>query len=136
VIVLDTGPLYAAADRSDAHHDECASVLEDLERPLVIPVTVVIETSYLVEHRLGPDAEARFLTEFLGEDYRVEQLTAGDLRRMAELVHRYADMPLGAVDASVVAIAERLGVSEVVTLDRRHFSVVRPAHTGAFTLLP
>ena len=65
----------------------------------VIPVTVVIETSYLVEHRLGPDAEARFLTELLGEDYRVEQLTAGDLRRMAELVHRYADMPLGAVDA-------------------------------------
>jgi len=136
VIVLDTGPIYAAADRSDAHHDECASVLEDLERPLVIPVTVVIETSYLVEHRLGPDAEARFLTELLGEDYRVEQLAAGDLRRMAELVHRYADMPLGAVDASVVAIAERLGVSEVVTLDRRHFSVVRPAHIGAFTLLP
>ena len=53
MIVLDTGPLYAAADRSDARHDECASVLEDLERPLVIPVTVVIETSYLVETSLG-----------------------------------------------------------------------------------
>ena len=85
---------------------------------------------------MGPDAEARFLTELLGEDYRVEQLAAGDLRRMAELVRQYADMPLGAVDASVVAIAERLGVSEVVTLDRRHFSVVRPVHVGAFTLLP
>lgn len=88
MIVVDTGPLYAAADSSDAHHDECAAVLEDLERPLVMPVSV--ETSYLVEHRLGPDAEARFLTERLGEEYRVEQLAASDLRRMADLVRRYA----------------------------------------------
>jgi predicted nucleic acid-binding protein len=66
----------------------------------------------------------------------VEDLVVADLLRMSELVATYADMPLGAVDASVVAIAERLDVTSIATLDRRHFSVVRPRHIAAFTLLP
>ncbi|HEY6747933.1 MAG TPA: PIN domain-containing protein [Mycobacteriales bacterium] len=63
-------------------------------------------------------------------------LTAADCARMAELVRRYGDLPLGTTDASVVAVAERLDVTEVATLDRRHFTVVRPRHTTALTLLP
>jgi uncharacterized protein len=55
---------------------------------------------------------------------------------MAALVEQYADLPLGAVDASVIALAERLGIPEVATLDRRHFSVVRPLHVPTFHLLP
>jgi predicted nucleic acid-binding protein len=55
---------------------------------------------------------------------------------MAELVRKYADLPLGAVDASVVAIAERLGVREIATLDRRHFSVARPRHAEVFSIVP
>lgn len=134
--VADTGPLYAAADTSDAHHDECSEILQGLPRPIVVPISVVVETSYLIERRLGPEAEERFLNEVAGEDFRVQQLTGDDLRRMAQLVHQYADMPLGAVDASVVAVAERLGVTELATLDRRHFTVVRPDHVDAFTLVP
>ena len=42
----------------------------------------------------------------------------------------------GTVDASVVAVGERLGITEVATVDRRHFSMVRPRHVGGFTLLP
>ena len=61
---------------------------------------------------------------------------AADFARMAELVRRYGDLPLGTTDASAVAVAERLDVTEVATLDRRHFSVVRPHHTTALTLLP
>ena len=55
---------------------------------------------------------------------------------MAELVVRYGDLPLGTTDASVVALAERLKIDEVATLDRRHFAVVRPSHTSALKLLP
>jgi uncharacterized protein len=66
----------------------------------------------------------------------VDQLGDDDLTRMAELVTTYADMPLGAVDASVVAVAERIAATTIMTLDRRHFSVVRPRHAAAFTLLP
>ena len=136
MIVCDTGPLYAAADSSDAHHDDCSDLLNGLPRPLVVPISVVVETSYLIEHRLGPAAEARFLTELADGDFRVEQLSQGDLRRAAALVTQYADLPLGAVDASVVAVAERLGAAEIATLDRRHFLIIRAAHIGAFCLLP
>jgi uncharacterized protein len=55
---------------------------------------------------------------------------------MAELVESYLDLPLGIVDAAVVAIAERLALTEIATLDHRHFSVVRPRHVPAFSLLP
>jgi uncharacterized protein len=67
---------------------------------------------------------------------RVEQVTTDDPQRMADLVEQYADMPLGTVDAAVIAIAERLDIHRIATLDRRHFSVVRPRHTTALTLLP
>ena len=63
-------------------------------------------------------------------------VTTTDLQRMAQLVREYADLPLGAVDASVIAISERLGASEVATLDLRHFTVVRPLHVKSLTLLP
>jgi uncharacterized protein len=134
--VCDTGALYAAADRSDAHHVECSELLERLSRPLIVPISVVVETSYLTEHRLGPDAEKRFLTELTNEDYRIEQLSIADLRRIATLIEQYADLPLGMVDASVVAVAERLGATDIATLDRRDFSVVRPSHINAFSLVP
>jgi uncharacterized protein len=60
----------------------------------------------------------------------------GDWLRIAELVATYGDLPLGTVDASVVAAAERLDITDIATVDRRHFGVVRPGHTDAFTLLP
>jgi predicted nucleic acid-binding protein len=63
-------------------------------------------------------------------------LTAADLERMAELVETYSDFPLGLVDASVIAVAERLNADAIATLDHRHFSVVRPRHLPAFKLLP
>ena len=59
-----------------------------------------------------------------------------DYERMAELVGQYANLDLGAADASIVAIAERMGISQIATVDRRDFSVVRPKHIPAFELLP
>jgi len=66
----------------------------------------------------------------------VEALTPGDWERVAELVDTYADLHLGGVDASLIALAERLDLREIATLDRRHFTVVRPRHIEAFELLP
>lgn len=62
--------------------------------------------------------------------------TPADFVRMAELMERYADFPLGGTDASVIALAERLGSDTIITLDRRNFTVVRPRHLERFTLLP
>jgi predicted nucleic acid-binding protein len=102
---------------------------------LLVPSTVVTEVCQLVERRQGSKAEAAFLQSF-GSGLTLVDLTAEDLTRMSRLVETYANLPLGAVDASVIAIAERLNIAEVATLDRRHFTVVRPAHTGSLILLP
>lgn len=84
----------------------------------------------------GSRAEAGFLQSVADGDFTLIDLTRKDVSRMAELVLQYGDLPLGTTDASVIALAERLGVAEVATLDKRHFTVVRPSHVEALTLLP
>jgi hypothetical protein len=80
--------------------------------------------------------EATFLRSLGDGELELVELIPADLSRMAALVTQYADLPLGTTDASVIALAERLGVTEVATLDRRHFTVVRPGHVDTLTLLP
>lgn len=101
-----------------------------------MPTLVVTEVVYLLASRLGTEPEVRFLGDLAAGAFTVEPVAAADWLRIAELVARYRDLPLGTVDASVVAAAERLGVREVATVDRRHFTVVRPQHVDTFTLLP
>jgi uncharacterized protein len=97
---------------------------------------VVAEVASLVGTRLGCDPEVRFLGDLAAGTLICDPVQAGDWLRIAELVSRYRDLPLGTVDASVVAAAERHHATTIATLDRRHFSVVRPAHLAAFELLP
>jgi predicted nucleic acid-binding protein len=136
VIACDTGPIVAALNVNDSRHRTCLDLLERHEGPLLVPAPVLTEVCYLLESRSGPKAEAAFLRALHRGELVLVDLVPADLARMADLVETYSDMPLGAVDAAVVAIAERLGLVEVATLDRRHFTVVRPKHVPAFTLLP
>jgi predicted nucleic acid-binding protein len=103
---------------------------------LVVPDLVIPEVSYLLAAGARSDVEAEFLRSLSGGRLVVEHATEADLARAAELVGTYADLRLGTVDSTVVAVAERLRATEIATLDRRHFSVVRPKHVPAFTLLP
>ncbi|MEJ3748293.1 PIN domain-containing protein [Actinomycetes bacterium KLBMP 9797] len=137
MIVVDTGVLYALADRRDAHHHACVRWLAATQKPLIVPPPVIAEACYLIGNHLGAEAEAVFLEAFgPGQTFSLGDLLERDLPRMAALVRKYSDLPLGGTDAAVIAIAERLGAIEVATVDRRHFSVVRPRHVSAFTLLP
>jgi len=95
----------------------------------------VSEVAHFIGSRLPWQAEVRFLGD-LAANFVMEPVHVADPLRMAELVATYHDLPLGTVDASVIAAAERHGLSEIATLDRRHFSVVRPRHVASFTLLP
>lgn len=133
VAVVDAGPLYAAADLDDAAHDESLGALKRALH-LVIPALVVAEVTYFIGTRLGSLAESKFLAGLAEMD--VEGPLGQDWLRMAELVNEYSDFPLGGTDASVIATAERLQVTTVITLDRRHFGAVRPRHCPALTLLP
>ncbi len=111
-------------------------MLETHPGPLIVPTLVITEVAYLIASRLGWQAETRFLGDLAAGEMSLEPVDPKDILRIAELVARYHDLPLGTVDASVIAVAERLGVTEVATLDRRHFTVVRPRHVEAFNLLP
>jgi uncharacterized protein len=103
---------------------------------LLVPILVVAEVAYLLGSRLGAESEVRFLGALAAGRLLAEDVAAEDWLRVAQLVARYRNLPLGTVDASVVAASERLGITTLLTLDRRHFGVVRPSHAAAFELLP
>src|SRR5439155_506502 len=98
------------------------------------PALIITEVCYFIERNLSPRVEERFLRGLNG--YTIEAPAPEDWQRMADLVHQYADFPLGAADASVIALAERLGTDTLITLDHRHFGAVRPRHCPSFRLLP
>ncbi len=132
--IVDTGPLYAALDADDAAHQRSLVALRRTDLRLVIPTLVVAETSYLAGKYLGAAAESAFLAGLA--QFEVQAPSPEDWPRIATLVARYADFPLGGTDASVIALAERLDTDLIITLDYRHFRAVRPRHREQFRLLP
>lgn len=134
IAVVDAGLLFAAANADDVNHERSLGVLERVDLELVVPAMVVAEATYLIATRMGPQVEARFLRGLEGFD--VEAPIPQDWQRIGDLVEQYGDLRLGGTDASVIALAERIGARTVITLDRRHFTVVRPSHCEAFELLP
>lgn len=135
MLVVDTSVLLAAADTADPDHHSCTEAIQDAG-PLVTTALVVAETAYLIGRQLGAAAEARFFRAVAEGELQIETVTPTDARRIAELIEIYADLGLGGTDASLIAIAERLKLTRLATLDRRHFSVVRPVHAAAFDLVP
>lgn len=136
MLVVDTGPIAAAAATRDRHHSRSVQLLAGAARPLVVPALVVTEVAYFLADRLGQPAERAFARSISTGELIVEPVEPRDWERIEELLDEYGDLPLGIVDASIVAICERLGATTLATLDRRHFSVVRPRHCPALTLLP
>ena len=86
--------------------------------------------------REGARAEAAFVRTMAAGEFRLEALDEADLARSADLMDAYADFPIGLVDASIVAVAERLEITDLLTTDRRHFGAIRPAHCERLRLLP
>ena len=135
MIIVDSGVLVAAVDRDDRHHQACTALLDRPGERFVIPAGVIVEVCWLLGRRVSADAAAAFLRG-LAAGPAIEALTPADYDRVADLVVTYRDLPLGTVDAMVVAVAERLKVTTIATIDRRDFTVVRPAHASHFDLLP
>lgn len=135
-LVLDTGPLYASIDRSDADHTRCRRLIEQSSEPLVVPAPVLVEIDYLIQRSLHAGVLVALLKDIVGGAYDVAEVTLADHRRISELCDRYADSDIGYVDAAVFAIVERLNEPKLATLDRRHFSMMRPRHVESLQLLP
>ena len=135
MLVVDTSVLLAAADTADPDHHSCTEAIQHAS-PLVTTALVVAETSYLIGRQLGGAAEAGFFRAVADGELQIEAITPADARRIADLIETYADLGLGGTDASLIVTAERPKLTRIATLDRRHFSVVRPAHATAFELVP
>jgi predicted nucleic acid-binding protein len=133
--VADTGALYALYDADDKNHARVRQALDGLRGPIYVPSAILGEIDYLLREWLGVDAELAYLESLRRGAFRLENLTEEELQRCSELLQTYRDINLGLADASVIAVAERLGISTILTLDERDFRAVTPA-TGPFRLLP
>ena len=135
-LIIDTGVIYALADRKDGWHAVAVSFMSDFSGRLFVPSTVVPEACYLLNTYLGQDAEIGFVLALVNREMVIEHSTTQDLARISELLKKYRDSNIGFVDASVVTIAERLKICGILTTDRRHFAAIKPQHCKGFTLLP
>lgn len=133
-LLLDTGILYAVADADDHWHEPARNLLRATRETLLVPVTVLPDVAYLLATRLGHRAERRFVDSIVSGELDVEPVSAADLARCADILDRYPS--IGLVDASIVAIAERLRLRTIATTDRRHFEAIQPAHVSHFELVP
>jgi predicted nucleic acid-binding protein len=100
-----------------------------------VPTLVITEVADLIGTRLGVDPEVRFIGDLAAGNLIAEPVAASDWLRIAELVAQYDNLPLGTVDASVIAAAERLDNRDIATVDRRHLMVVQSS-IGVLNLLP
>lgn len=135
MLLIDTGIFVAVADRDEPHHIACANLLRT-RSDLAVTATVIPEAAWLIETRLGPAAEGRFLTLVTSPRFTIIDPIDVDYQRAITLIGAYTDLGLGFVDASIIAIAERHNVREIATLNHRDFAVVKPAHCAALDLVP
>jgi predicted nucleic acid-binding protein len=135
VIVADTSGLLAWFNAREPQHSAVREVVERGEALIVSPF-VVAELDYLVATRLGTAAEVALLEELAGGAYVLPAFAASDLERAASVVRRYADQDIGIADASLVVLAERFDTTRILTLDRRHFDVIRSMSGEQFDVLP
>ena len=136
MILLDTSGLLAALDESQRQHIECARLLDEVSAPLLLSPFVLAELDYLLMRHVGRQAQAALLEEVARGAYQLESFAAADVARGKEIVETYADLDVGLADASLVVLAERYSVAEVLTLDERHFRAMRFARRKRFRILP
>ena len=135
-MIVDTSALLAFFDVDEPDHQAVSDVLAGATEPLAVSPYVVAELDYLVASRLGVDAELAVLRELTGGAWDLPGLDGPDVARAASIIERYADQRVGIADASIVILAERYRTRTVVTLDHRHFGVLRPLDGGRFRILP
>ena len=133
--LIDTGFLLAVLDTDDDLHEACVAALEVEPEP-ILPDVVLPELAYMVQREVGVTALAAFLKTVADGELTIGYITTEDISRTAELIAQYADNRVDFVDCAVVALAERLGIETILTVDQRHFRTFRPKHCTAFTLAP
>lgn len=134
--ILDTSFLFALTDKSDRNHVAVLKVAQTLSDRLILPIVVLPEICYLLASRLGHNTMRSFLKNLAVSNIAMESLLTEDLQRVNSILEQYADSQLDFTDAAIVATAERLNITRILTLDRRDFLMIRPNHCNSFDVLP
>ena len=132
-ILADTGGVLVLLDRKDPKHQ---AAVASLDQKLIVPSIILAEVDYLASRRLAHDAMSTFLTSLFIGEFDYYEVDLFDLQRADEIMRQYADAHVGLVDATVVAVAERLRINRILTIDRRHFSMFKPRNLNYLELLP
>ncbi len=135
-VLLDSGFLFASLNTSEAEHEATIRVLKTIREAIVLPVPAITEVAYLLARDISNEAAADFIARLAATELTLETPRQEDYLRSAEILRQYSDANLDFVDALIVAIAERLNIKRLLTLDRRDFQLVRPKHCASFELLP
>jgi predicted nucleic acid-binding protein len=133
--LLDTGFLLAVLDADDDLHVSCTAALLNEPQPL-LPDVVLPELAFMILRELGYPVLISFLQSIVRSELIVERATADDLDRTTEILAKYADSRVDFVDCVIAAMAERLTIQNILTVDRRHFQLFRPKHCSHFVILP
>jgi predicted nucleic acid-binding protein len=135
-LIADSGGIYGLYDASEKKHKAIRAAFESETGLVVIPMPILSEIDYLLRIKLGIRAELDFIDDIRSGAFTLEACVPEDLARCAALIETYRDLDLGFADACVVACAERLRILRVLTVDERHFRVVRTARGKPLVLLP
>lgn len=135
-LVVDTSALLAFFDSSEPDHAAVAEAVERDPGPLIVSPFVVAELDYLLATRHGSEAELAVLAELASGAWELPAIDRDDLGRIRSVIEAYRDQAIGVADASNVLLADRYRTRSILTLDRRHFEVLRTLGGDPFTLLP
>lgn len=136
MIVADTSGLLAYFNDREPTHEAVAAIVAAERDPLIVSPYVVAELDYLVATRIGVEAELAVLAELSTGGYDLVGFAPEDLREIADVIERYRDQQIGIADASNVVLAQRFGTRTILTLDHRHFDVLRPISGGRYRVVP
>ncbi|HEY4183726.1 MAG TPA: PIN domain-containing protein [Polyangia bacterium] len=136
MILLDTSGLLAAIDGSQRLHAQCAAKLGEATGPFLLSPFVLAELDYLLGTRVSATAQDALLGEVARGAYRLEPFDADDVASARAIAAKYKTLNLGLADASLVVLADRYSIRDILTLDERHFRAVRTSKGKRFRVLP
>ena len=134
--LMDSGFLYSTLNKKEKFHRETIEILASIYEEIILPVSAITEIAYLILRDLGTEALANFLENLPEMNVIFETPIAEDYKRAAEILRKYNDANIDFVDAIIVAIGERLNITKILTVDRRHFGMFKPRHCAAFEITP
>ncbi len=135
-ILIDSSFLIALYDRDADEYEECREIAKLYRGQFLIPQVVLTEVIYLVKRNMGVPGAVSFLNEFNNSQPDLLEITLEDLTRVKEIMQQYESAKLDFVDCCIMALSERLNISQVCTLDQRDFSIFRPNHCDYLEVLP